>query len=259
MRSSQTILISPNRYTQLPFLEVDFRALTARLHTMRKRGTRRPVTAGLTSSNSRGRLFPFLSEDLKLLRPSTSPVKRNKFIKNHGKRSLVYDECTIKLAEWSVPVELFDKKAELEKKKRWAKREISAKGRPRTSPAMLKATSRSPVRIGAERPQTAKTRLLKTEKILNKEILALVAQRTTAQELYPVYKMTPADPLDPYKEAKREEYLTREETLARKRIRFAHRARQEYEKTHVKVSSKCSMFVLMAKYFVHLLHKNSDG
>ena len=235
VRSSQTILISPNHYMQLPFLEVDFPALalTARFCRMHKRGIRRPSTAGLSSSNSRGRLFPFLSGDLKL-RPSTSPLKRNKFVKSHGKRSLVYDECTIKLAEWSVPVELFDKKTESEKKKRWTKRGISAKGRPRTSPAMLKASSRSPARVVAERPQTAKTRLLKTEKILNKEILALVAQRTTAQDLYPVYKMAPANPLDPYKEAKREEYLTREETLARKRIEFAHRARQEYEKTHNK-------------------------
>ena len=200
---------------------------------MRKRGSRRPSTAGLTSFNTRGRLFPFLSEDLKL-RPSTSPVKRNKFIKSHGKRSLVYDECTIKLAEWSVPVELFDKKAESNRKKRWANRGTSAQGRPRTSPATLKASSRSPVTVGVQRPQTAKTRLLKKEKILNKEILALVAQRTTAQDLFPVYKMTPANPLDPLKEAKEEQYLTKEETLARKRIEFARRAREEYEKTHVK-------------------------
>ena len=67
VRSSQTILISPNHYMQLPFLEVDCPALalTARFCRMHKRGIRRPSTAGLSSSNSRGRLFPFLSGDLK--------------------------------------------------------------------------------------------------------------------------------------------------------------------------------------------------
>ena len=76
--------------------------------------------------------------------------------------------------------------------------------------------------------------MLKTEHTLNQEILALVAQRTLAQELVPVYNMTPHNALNPREEEKKVEYLTKEETLARKRIEYEEKSKEEYRKTHVK-------------------------
>ena len=181
-------------------------------------------------------------------RPNTSPVKgqqynnnnnnnnNNTFVKNHGGKSLVYDESTIQLAKWSVAVELFDKKDKTAQKKRWEQRGVNnGKQRPQTSPAKLKSKGFvSTVNRNIVYPPTSKKKLLKTEHTLNQDILALIAQRTLAQELQPVYNMTPVNPLDPNEKEAKEEYLTKEETLARKRIEYEERAKEEYNKTHVK-------------------------
>ena len=172
-------------------------------------------------------------------RPHTSPVKgktteKNKFTKSHGKKSLVYDESTIQLAKWSVAVDLFDKKDKSAKKKRWETGGFE-KQRPQTSPTRKNNNSLvSAVNKNVVYPPTNKNRLLKTEHTLNQEILALVAQRTLAQELMPVYNMTPHNALNPREEEKEVEYLTKEETLARKRIEHEEKSKEEYRRTHVK-------------------------
>ena len=171
-----------------------------------RRRKRRPQTSSVSTAGRRRRVSS--SKPRAAERPNTVPLPTPVKVNDHStkrrtftsKESLVYDEHCVQLANWSIPIDIFDKKD---------KKSPSSSSRPATA---------KPTLSGVPAPVGARTKaLLHTEVALTSDVLALVTKRTLAQQCLPIYTMAANEKRDPSK------YMSLEDTI---RVKMAEREKE---------------------------------